>query len=546
MPPLIKTRWLAGWLFGVLALAACAAETSDATGVTIHLELADGTEIDEVSYVVSHSGEELFVGTINTSSPGSTASIEIYGLLEKTGYKIEMTATSTDSETTCSGSAFFNIFVGQVTEVKVMLNCKLGNDLGSVRVTGEINYCADLVKVVVSPLTTSVGNQIDVSAIAADLDGDDFEYLWTADGGGSFADPSAAETTYTCEEVGDHEITVTVSDDGFDYCTCNDVTLITCVDGSGGTGGTGGEGGMGGEGGEGGTGGMGGEGGTGGVGGAGGTGGVGGAGGMGGQGGMAGSGGQGGMGGAGGMGGQGGMAGMAGSGGQGGSGGGVCIPDGGAPWAGPADRPCGTTSCGAMEVCSDEDVCEPAALVFVSSSQSDAALGGPRGADGTCADLAFAAGLGGYWFSWTSDSCTSPFKRFEKSTLPYCMIDGTEISSSWLRMIMNPPPPGMGYLDNGIDLDEFGNPIDPTSLCGGPGVDPPPGCFVWTNTTVDGHVHINNGCLGLTTNNSIFADSTLGKITSVSGGWTNGSFSTCGIDTRRIYCFEQSTAEPIP
>jgi hypothetical protein len=282
------------------------------------------------------------------------------------------------------------------------------------------------------------------------------------------------------------------------------------------------------------------------MGGQGGTGGMGGMAGTGGMGGMGGTGGMGGMAGTGGTGGTGGMAGTGGTGGQGGTGGGVCVPDGGAPWAGPAmNRPCGEATCGERQVCVDQ-VCVESSLVFVSTTQSDAALGGPRGADQTCADLAEAAGLGGFWFSWTSDRCTSPFKRFEKSTVPYRMIDGSEISSSWLRMTMNPPPPGMGYLDSAIDIDEFGDLIDPANLCSGPGVDPAPGCFVWTNTTVDGHVHINNGCLGLTTNNSIFAVSTLGKITSVSGGWTNGKFFTCAIDTPRIYCFEQSTAEPIP
>jgi hypothetical protein len=124
--------------------------------------------------------------------------------------------------------------------------------------------------------------------------------------------------------------------------------------------------------------------------------------------------------------------------GMGGTGGGICIPDGGAQWAGEAmDRVCGEVSCGEMEVCVD-GACEPAALVFVSSTVSDAALGGPRGADRTCTDLAEAAGLGGYWFSWTSDSCTSPSQRFEKSTLPYRMADGTEISPSWDRMTMVP------------------------------------------------------------------------------------------------------------
>jgi hypothetical protein len=131
-----------------------------------------------------------------------------------------------------------------------------------------------------------------------------------------------------------------------------------------------------------------------------------------------------------------------------------------------------------MEVCVG-GVCEASALVFVSSTRSDAALGGPRGADETCAELAEAAGLGGYWFSWTSDPCTSPFKRFEKSTLPYRMVDGSEISPSWDRMTMNPPPAGMGYIGTPIDMDEYGD-IPATSQQCASSSNPPQGCFVWT------------------------------------------------------------------
>ncbi|MFZ1862593.1 MAG: hypothetical protein WAU39_00105, partial [Polyangiales bacterium] len=253
--------------------------------------------------------------------------------------------------------------------------------------------------------------------------------------------------------------------------------------------------------------------------------------------------------GAGGTGGSGGTGGTGGSGGTGGTGGtGECVPDGGAQSAGPAiNRPCGEVSCGAMEVCVD-GACEAAALVFVSSTVSDAALGGPRGADMTCADLAQAAGLGGHWMSWTSDPCTSPFKRFEKSTLPYRLLDGTEVSTSWSRLTIDPPPSGQGYLDHVINIDENGDIPATTLECSG-SVNPPQGCFVWTNTNVEGQVAAlanNNGCLGLTTNNSVFGPSTAGKITSISRGWTDGAFWTCGTNNLRIYCVEQSLADPIP
>ena len=546
MPRWIRMRWLASWLFGALVFVGCAADTTTgASGVNVEIEFADGTQIDEVSYVVSLRGDELHSGTINTGSPGSTASIEIYGLAEDSGYVISMTATSTDAETTCSGSAIFNVFVGQVTGVAVMLSCKSPQELGGVRVNGTINFCSDIRWAEASPLQTSIGNQIDVYAIGRDIEGDAIEYRWTATSG-SFADPSAPRTTYTCEEVGDHRITITVSDDGFEYCDCFWDVDVTCVDGDGGTGGTGGMAGTGGTGGMAGTGGTGGMAGTGGTGGMAGTGGTGGMAGTGGTGGTAGVGGTGGTAGAGGTGGSGGHGGIGGEGGSGG--GGVCIPDGGAPSAGAAtNRPCGGSSCDEMEVCVG-GVCEPSALVFVSSTTSDAALGGPRGADETCADLAEAAGLGGYWFSWTSDPCTSPIQRFEKSTLPYRMVDGSEISPSWDRMTMNPPPTGVGYIGTPIDMDEYGD-IPATSQQCASSSNPPQGCFVWTNTNVEGRVAAlanNNGCLGLTTDNSAFAPSTAGKITSVSRGWTDGAFWNCGIDNLRLYCFEQSAANPIP
>ena len=42
-----------------------------------------------------------------------------------------------------------------------------------------------------------VGNEIDLSALGEDAEGDDVEYLWTAEGG-TIDDPTAAETTFTC------------------------------------------------------------------------------------------------------------------------------------------------------------------------------------------------------------------------------------------------------------------------------------------------------------------------------------------------------------
>lgn len=268
-----RRRRLAGLFCSALLFAGCGSgETSTAGGLSLQLELADGTQIDEVSYSITGNDMEPMTGSIDTSAPGSTASVEVYGLPPGRGYQIMMTALSADGETSCSGSAGFDVEVGVVTDVMVMLRCKPSQRLGGVRVNGKLNLCAELIKAVVSPLQTSVGSSIELSAQATDLDGDETDFAWSGSGG-SFADAGAAATTYACEEAGTHAITISVSDDGFVHCDSNWTVDVVCVDGAG-TGGSGGSAGAGGEagaGGDGGSAGAGGAAGSGGEGGAGGS-----------------------------------------------------------------------------------------------------------------------------------------------------------------------------------------------------------------------------------------------------------------------------------
>jgi hypothetical protein len=226
------TRWLVFFVCGVLAALGCSTDTDqgDGTGsLSLDLVLADGVVINTVSWTISGGDMEPMSGDIDTSAPGSTASVEVYGLPPGDGYLVALEATSADGEVTCRGSAGFAVSVGEATDVMVMLNCKLPMDTGAVRVNGKLNICAQLFKVVVSPLQTSVGNDIDLSATGEDREGDPIEYAWTGSGG-SIADPSAASTTYTCEEAGEQMIAVTISDDGFGHCMDDWTVPVTCVE----------------------------------------------------------------------------------------------------------------------------------------------------------------------------------------------------------------------------------------------------------------------------------------------------------------------------
>ena len=239
MPRSLPTRWITLLVFGALTASGCVGTTDTGSqgetgSLAVDLVLAGGIEIDQVGWQIT--GNEMDMsGNIDVSAPGSTASVEVFGLPpgDMEDYTVTLTATSTDEEATCEGSAPFNVEVGQTTNVMVILNCKKQRTLGGVRVNGKFNICTELTKAVVSPLQTSVGNDISLSAQAFDEEGDDITYSWTGTGG-SIADPTAASTTYTCQDVGEHTVTIMVTDNDV-YCRMATWTIpVTCVEGDGG------------------------------------------------------------------------------------------------------------------------------------------------------------------------------------------------------------------------------------------------------------------------------------------------------------------------
>ena len=232
------SRWIILLVFGALSALGCVGTTDtgpqgETGSLSVDLVLADGVEIDEVAWQITGNGMDMS-GDIDVSAPGSTASVEVFGLPPgDEDYTVMLTATSTDEGVTCQGSAPFNVEIGKATDVMVMLNCKKPRTLGGVRVNGEFNICTQLTKVVVSPLQTSVGNDITLMSQAFDAEGDTIKYVWSGDGG-SIADPSAANTTYTCQEVGEHMVTVMATDNDV-YCKMATWTVpVTCVEGDGG------------------------------------------------------------------------------------------------------------------------------------------------------------------------------------------------------------------------------------------------------------------------------------------------------------------------
>ncbi|MFW2388840.1 MAG: hypothetical protein ACN4G0_10915, partial [Polyangiales bacterium] len=239
-------------LVGALASLGCTDDpTTGSTGaLDLNLELAGGAEIDEVLYQITRAGMPPMGGIIDTRAPGATASVEVFGLPEGGGYFVELRAVG-DGKVVCQGSAPFSVLANRATPVAVMLNCNPAERYGSVRVNGKLNVCAELTKVVVAPLETSVGSRIDLSMAAEDSEGDAIAYFWSASGG-PIADPESAVTSYTCVTAGRQFIEAFASDDEFGGCVDSWRVEVRCGSGDGGTGGAGGSAGAGGSGGTGG------------------------------------------------------------------------------------------------------------------------------------------------------------------------------------------------------------------------------------------------------------------------------------------------------
>lgn len=125
-----KTKALVFFAFvaAIAVLAACgpSVETSsDSTSsLRVNLTIAEAAAIDEVRWKVSGGDMEDMMGIIDTSAGESTASIELFGIPQGSGYLVEMEALSAAGDFFCEGSATFDVVAGAATPVDLALSCK--------------------------------------------------------------------------------------------------------------------------------------------------------------------------------------------------------------------------------------------------------------------------------------------------------------------------------------------------------------------------------------------------------------------------------------
>ena len=202
------------------ALAGCASETtgSNATGgVEVNLIIGN-TDVTAVNFeVVCDSGMTLS-GQFNVNDEQDPPIFSTIMDLSPGDCTITLIALDDAGAVLCTGSKDFTVLVDQTITVDVVLMCGGDGDdpLGNVNISAtfeevEGNNCPRLHFLNAVPDEVPAEGSA-VTVLVSDKDGDVLTTALTATGG-SFADPTALSTTYTCDDAsGSQTMFVTVSD----------------------------------------------------------------------------------------------------------------------------------------------------------------------------------------------------------------------------------------------------------------------------------------------------------------------------------------------
>ena len=192
--------------------------------IELALTLPDGSMLTQVDYRVT--GGPLpapVIGSIPVGGPGATISAAVL-LPPGMGYTVQLSAV-TSAGIPCGATSMFSITAGLITNVTMVLACGAPEDNGLLVINGRLDRCPRMTAFAAAPLETNVGETVTLTSSAVDDDGTAVTYAWTATGG-TFANPAAANTTWTCPAVGSYDLTLVVSDG---QQPCDRTTKVTVV-----------------------------------------------------------------------------------------------------------------------------------------------------------------------------------------------------------------------------------------------------------------------------------------------------------------------------
>jgi len=214
------------------SFSGCANEASDGGddgeqvgSLGLDLNVAPGVTINAVTYTISGNGFSK-TGSIDVSG-APTINATIGGIPVGAGYTITLTATSTQGNSTFTGSAQFDIVAGGTASVTVSLRGTSASGNGSVSVTGTINVSPVIDEVTISPFTVYVGSSVTLSSLSRDPDQfpSPLTYYWRTTGG-VIDNPIAPNAKLTSTTPGTFTVTLTISDGDATTSTTRTVTFV--------------------------------------------------------------------------------------------------------------------------------------------------------------------------------------------------------------------------------------------------------------------------------------------------------------------------------
>jgi hypothetical protein len=199
--------------------------------VQMALDIAPGTTLSTVSYLINGPGSFTMTGTIDVSH-SSTISASISPLPPGMSFTIALSATSVDLGTMCMGSQSFDVAARMTTSVLVHLLCRKPTKSGSVSFNGALNVCPLIDSIGSSPGEAFVGGHISLSGLGHDADGgpSPLAYQWSASPStvGVLGDPLSQSPIFTCMAPGTASVTLSLSD-GDGACVDTQTISVTCT-----------------------------------------------------------------------------------------------------------------------------------------------------------------------------------------------------------------------------------------------------------------------------------------------------------------------------
>ena len=224
----MRTRTIATLLLGLALLAGCDQANSSISddpptsvvSVTVGLSASE-VGAATVTFWVNHPTAlpQPITGNVAVADPVTTFTLTQIPVVPATDppYTLFMTARKDDGSWVCEGTTtFVHDEAGVTTDVDLTLTCPTSDDLPNgeigIDVTFDLNYCPVIDEISAAPQTTTISDPVMLQALGTDPDDTaPVTYLWEASNG-LITDGTQPTTTYTCATIGDHTITLTISD----------------------------------------------------------------------------------------------------------------------------------------------------------------------------------------------------------------------------------------------------------------------------------------------------------------------------------------------